>query len=44
MIQFKKTRLLVHLYLLYYISTEWQEKFELESTFSEIIKKSKNLE
>ena len=26
-----------------YISAEWQENCELESTFNEIIKKSKNL-
>ena len=43
MIQFKKTSLLVY-FLWSYIPEEWQEKFELEPTFYEIMKKSKNLE
>ena len=43
MIQFKKTSFLVY-FLWSYISEEWQEKFELEPTFYEIIKESKNPE
>ena len=38
-----KSSLLVN-FLWSYISAEWQEKFELESTFYEITEKSKNLE